>query len=35
MDDIEEQEWRKESKGKDDPYLHDTSKVNYEDRHWH
>jgi hypothetical protein len=35
MDDMEEQEWRKESKGKDDPYLHDTSKVNYEDRHWH
>jgi hypothetical protein len=32
---MEEIEWRKESKGKDDPYLHDTSKVNYEDRHWH
>lgn len=32
---MEEQEWRKESKGKDDPYLHDTSKVNYDDRHWH
>ena len=26
---------RKESKAKDDPYLHDSSKVNYEDRHWH
>ncbi len=32
---MEEQEWRRESKGKDDPYLHDSSKVNYEDRHWH
>ena len=32
---MEEQDWRKESKGKEDPYLHDTAKVNYEDRHWH
>jgi hypothetical protein len=31
LDEIE----RKETKGKEDPYLHDTSKVNYEDRHWH
>jgi hypothetical protein len=22
-------------RAKEDPYLHDTSKVNYEDRHWH
>jgi hypothetical protein len=26
---------RKEAKGKEDPYLHDSSKINYEDRHWH
>jgi hypothetical protein len=32
---MEEIDWRRESKGKDDPYLYDTSKVNYEDRHWH
>lgn len=25
----------KESRGKEDPYLHDTNKVTYEDRHWH
>lgn len=39
LDEIEEWEEiqfaRKEHKGRDDPYLHDSSKVNYEDRHWH
>jgi hypothetical protein len=31
----EEMEERKDSKGKEDPYLQETSKFNYEDRHWH
>jgi hypothetical protein len=35
IDEMEEAQQRKEAKGKDDPYLHDSSKVNYEDRHWH
>ena len=39
LDEIEELEeaqyGKKELKGKDDPYLHDTSRINYEDRHWH
>lgn len=33
---IENYEYLKQNpRAKDDPYLHDTSKVNYEDRHWH
>ena len=39
LDEIEEWEesqfGKKDSKGKDDPYLYDTSRINYEDRHWH
>ena len=39
LDDIEDWEEsqyaKKDSKGRDDPYLYDTSRVNYEDRHWH
>ena len=27
--------FKQNPRAKDDPYLHDTSKVNYEDRHWH
>lgn len=26
---------RREAKGKEDPYLQDSAKINYEDRHWH
>lgn len=33
---IEEEEYEDElAKGKDDPYLQDTSKRDYQDRHWH
>lgn len=33
---IEEQEYQEElSKGKEDPYLLDTSRREYQDRHWH
>lgn len=35
MEDWEQGQMKKESKGKEDAYLQDTSKVNYEDRHWH
>lgn len=35
MIDWEQSQMKKDAKGRDDPYLHDTSKVNYEDRHWH
>lgn len=35
IDDLEYAQGKKVTKGKDDPYLRDTSKINYEDRHWH
>ena len=35
VDDMENTKRTKESKGKEDPYLHDSSRPNYEDRHWH
>ena len=39
LDEIEEQEEyerrKKDTKAKEDAYLQETSRVNYEDRHWH
>ena len=35
LDEVEEYEATREPRGKDDPYLQETSKANYEDRHWH
>ena len=36
LDEYEESIYgKKNPKERDDPYLQDTSKVNYEDRHWH
>jgi hypothetical protein len=37
MREIEEYEFGKRDirGGREDPYLHDTSRINYEDRHWH
>lgn len=35
-DDLEEEDYAEDvSKGKEDPYLQDTSKRDYQDRHWH
>jgi hypothetical protein len=32
VEDMEAQEWKKDSKGREDPYLHESSR--YEDKHW-
>ena len=35
LNEIEASQRLKETKAKDDPYLQDSSKVSYDDRHWH
>lgn len=35
VDNIEGVQRSREPRGKEDPYLHDTNRPNYEDRHWH
>lgn len=32
VEEMEAQEWKKDSKGREDPYLHESSR--YEDKHW-
>jgi hypothetical protein len=35
VEQMEREEWQRDPKHKEDPYLVDTAKPNYEDHHWH